>query len=67
MRQSAMVPISVQHFDSMWFIEIQVRLVIFVVGKNCLANGVARAVPDGKHGASRGREDAPASRVVELA
>jgi hypothetical protein len=38
--------ISVQHFDSMWFIEIQVRLVIFVAGRNCLASGVARAVPD---------------------
>ena len=64
MRQSAMVPISVQHFDSMWFIEIQVRLAIFVFGRNRLASGVACAVPDGKHGASRGRVDAPARRVV---
>ena len=63
-RQFATAPISVQRSDSMWFIEIQVRLAIFVVRRNCLASGIARAVPDGKHGASRGRVDAQASRVV---
>ena len=52
-------PISVQRSDSTWFIEIQVRLVIFVVGKNRLANGVAHAIPDGKHGT--------AGQVVALA
>jgi hypothetical protein len=67
MRQRAMVPISVQYFDSMWFIEIQVRLAIFVVRRTCLANRTARAVPDGKYGGSRGRVDASARRVVELA
>jgi hypothetical protein len=52
---SAWVPISVQRFDSMWFIEIQVRLVIF-----------ARAVSVGWHGRSSGRVDFLAKRVVAL-
>ena len=43
-RQGTTVQISLQRFDSMWFIEIQVRLVIFVIGRTGLACGVARAV-----------------------